>query len=72
MSNVALNRTVAACYENGSTNIPLPKSLNRTVNTDKWRAKYEESEKKRKSLIAHQEHGKFFSIICKPDIIITN
>lgn len=57
MSNLALNRTVAACYENGSTNIPLPKSFKTTINVDKWRAKYEDAEKKRKGLISQQERA---------------
>lgn len=72
MSNLALNRTVAACYENGSTNIPLPKSFKTTINVDKWRARYEDAEKKRKGLISQQERGENFFTLSSVDLTQVN
>lgn len=68
MNNVANNRTVASCMVNGNTHIPLRRSLSRNSSngtsnngdeTNKWKFKFEESEKKRRALIAQNEKSKF-------------
>lgn len=74
MSNVANNRTVASCIVNGNTHIPLRRSTSKTsgndaasnkVNkeeTNKWKMKFEESETKRKALIAQNEKSELIPI----------
>lgn len=58
MSNLAMDRTVASCYDSrGSTNIPLPKSF-RSNNADKFKIRYEETEKERKQLLSQNEKCK--------------
>lgn len=71
MSNVANGRTVASCMVNGNTHIPLRRSTSRNNNnngttnakitddTNKWKAKYEESELKRRALIAQNEKSEW-------------
>lgn len=66
MSNVAQDRTVASCMANGSTNIPLRRSLSKSNNglppqgnPNKWKLKYEEAEQKRKLLLSQNEKSKF-------------
>lgn len=64
------DRTIRACKANGTSNIPLLRSPSKpgttsptsknppTVMELKWKQKFEESEKKRKSLLYQQEKCK--------------
>lgn len=76
MSNIAQDRTIASCIANGSTNIPLRRTLSKPKNNlnnnnnvnglppqsvpNKWKTKYEEAEQKRKVLLSQNEKSRFF------------
>lgn len=62
MSNFALNRTIASCYDRGSTHIPLPKTYGKMNNCPdmKFKMKFEEAERQRKLLLTQNEKSEFF------------